>query len=130
MSLINQSKNKMAKPKKCISVLEAKQLQKNWIDTRAKDIEKALDEEDVRVVFFTVAELEEYLEYVKSESKKQGFFNPGIRIYFAAYNDEKSTKATVFLAPAKGDTIESDINYKIEALNKGSQGWPPNKYNY
>ena len=112
-NLINLQKNKMAKPTKCISVLEAKQLQQNWIDTRANDIEKAMDQEDARSVFYTVAELEEYLEYVKTESTKQGITNPGIRIYFAAYNDAESNKATAFLAPIKGDTNDSDTNYKI-----------------
>ena len=118
----------MAKPTKCISVSEARQLQKNWIDTRAKDIKKATGNEDAREVFFTVAELEEYLAYVKSESTKQGFSNPGIRIYFAAYDSAISSKATAFMAPTEGDTIASDNNYNIEALNRGSQGWPPNNY--
>ncbi|MFT4849223.1 MAG: hypothetical protein ACI83B_001761 [Sediminicola sp.] len=118
----------MAKPIKCISELEARQLQKNWIDTRAKDIDKAMDEEDARSVFYSVAELEEYLKYVKSESTKQGVSDPGVRIYFAAYNDAKSKKATAFLAPTKGDTKTSDTNYEIEAYNRGSDGWPPNNY--
>lgn len=118
----------MKKPIKCIPVEEARQLQKNWIDSRALDIERAMKEEDVRQVFYTVAELEEYLEYVKAESKKQSITNPGIRIYFAAYDDAKSNKATAFLAPTNGDTITSDNNYKIEALNRGNDGWPPNNY--
>jgi hypothetical protein len=116
------------KPTKCISESEARQLQKNWIDTRAKDIKTNMGEEDAREVFFTVAELEEYLEYVKSESSKNGISNPGIRIYFAAYDDVKSKKATAFLSPTKGDTVSSDNNYKIEALNRGGHGWPPNNY--
>jgi excinuclease UvrABC nuclease subunit len=118
----------MAKPAKCISESEARQLQQNWIDTRAKDIKKDMGEEDARQVFYTVAELEEYLAYVKTESTKQGISTPGIRIYFAAYNDDKSKKATVFLAPTKGDTTASDNNYNIEALNRGNHGWPPNNY--
>jgi hypothetical protein len=118
----------MAKPTKCISESEARQLQENWIDTRAKDIDRTMDEEDARSVFYSVAELEEYLKYVKSESTKQGVSDPGIRIYFAAYNDDKSNKATAFLAPTKGDTTASDNNYNIEALNRGSVGWPPHNY--
>ncbi|MFT5437342.1 MAG: hypothetical protein ACI840_001996 [Ulvibacter sp.] len=120
----------MVKPAKCISESEARQLQENWIDTRAKDIERAMGEQDARSVFYTVSELEEYLLYVKTESTKQGIANPGIRIYFAAHNDAKSKLATAFLAPTKGDTNDSDTNYKIEALNKGVNGWPPSKYNY
>jgi hypothetical protein len=118
----------MVKPIKCIPVDEARQLQKNWIDTRALDIEKAMKVEDARSVFYSVAELEEYLEYVKAESTKQSITSPGIRIYFAAYDDAKSKKATAFLAPTRGDTKESDNNYQIEALNRGNDGWPPNNY--
>jgi hypothetical protein len=118
----------MTKPAKCISESEARQLQQNWIHTRANKIEDAMGEEDARAVFYTVAELEEYLEYVKYESTKQGVSNPGIRIYFGAYNDAKSNKATAFLAPTKGDTNTSDNNYEIVALNRGTNGWPPNNY--
>ena len=118
----------MPKPTKCITVANAKQLHENWINTRAADIEKAMGSVDVRDVFYTVAELEEYLEYVKTESNKQGFSTPGIRIFFAAHNDESSTKATVFLAPTEGNTLTSDTNYNIEPLDKGGHGWPPNIY--
>ena len=118
----------MTKPTKCIPVAEAKQLQQNWINTRAGEIKKALGFEDVREIFYTVAELEEYLEYVKTESSKQGFSNPGIRIYFAAHDDTNSKKATVFLAPTEDKTVSSDNNYNIDPLNRGGHGWPPHNY--
>ena len=118
----------MGVPTKCISVLEARQLQDNWKATRAVDIESALGYVDTREFFCTVAELEEYWAHVKSESIKQGFLAVGIRIYFGAYDDDASDKATVFLAPTTGTSASSANNYNILPLNKNTGGWPPNNY--
>ncbi|MEX0997756.1 MAG: hypothetical protein WDZ45_11960 [Flavobacteriaceae bacterium] len=118
----------MSKPSKCISVDAARALQDNWVATRQPEIDRTLGYTDAREVFYSVEELEEFLNYVKEESKKQGITNPGIRIYFSAYNDAKSNKATVFLAPTVSDDKNSDNNYSIEALNEGGQGWPPKSY--
>lgn len=118
----------MAKPAKCISVTEAKQLQDNWKSTRAVDIESALGYVDTREFFFSVDELEEYLSYVKAQSAEQSISKPGIRIYFAAYDSDASDKATVFLAPTNGSTSASANNYTIDPFNKGMGGWPPNNY--
>lgn len=118
----------MAKPAKCISVNEAKQLQDNWKSTRAVDIQSSLGFEDAREVFYTVDELQEYLNYVKAQSTAQSITKPGIRIYFAAYNNDASDKATVFLAPTNGPTTSSANNYDIDPFNRGGQGWPPHNY--
>jgi hypothetical protein len=116
------------KPAKCISVEAARVLQDNWAETRKPPIDKALGYEDAREVFYTIEELEEFLNYVKDESKKQGITNPGIRIFFGAYNDDKSNKATVFLAPTNGDDKNSDNNYNINPFNLNTGGWPPKNY--
>ena len=118
----------MGKPAKCISVTEAKQLQDNWKSTRAVNIESAIGAEDAREVFYTVDELQEYLNYVKTQSTQQGITKPGIRIYFAAYDNDDSDKATVFLAPTNGSTTASVNNYTIDPFNRGGQGWPPHNY--
>lgn len=118
----------MKKPAKCITTEAARTLQDNWVDTRKEPIDRALGFEDAREVFYTVAELEEFLSYVKEESEKQGISNPGIRIYFGAYNNSDSNKATVFLAPTVSDDKNSENNYKIESLNEGQLGWPPKNY--
>ncbi len=118
----------MTKPAKCITVAAARVLQDNWINTRKPEIDRTLGYIDSREVFYSVEELEEFLNYVKEESKKQGITHPGIRIYFGAYNDTKSNKATVFLAPTNGKTKESQNNYSIEPLNMGQNGWPPHNY--
>ncbi|MFT5103239.1 MAG: hypothetical protein ACI86C_000891 [Candidatus Latescibacterota bacterium] len=118
----------MAKPKNCISVEKARELQNNWISTRAVHLEKGQGALDHREVMFSLADLEEYLEYVKSESAKQGIDSPGIRVYFAAYDHDDSDKATVFLAPAKGTDVNADNNYQIDSFNWGVGGLPPNNY--
>ncbi|PVW14760.1 hypothetical protein [Marixanthomonas spongiae] len=118
----------MTKPAKCISVDEARQLQDNWVNTRAVEIERAQGSVDTREFFYTVDELQEYLDYVKDLSKKQKIDSPGIRIYFAAHDSSLDDKATVFLAPTMGDTVHSNNNYDIEALNSSSGGWPPKNY--
>lgn len=118
----------MSKPLKCISVIEAKQLYSNWVNTRADALEKVIGAVDARDFVFSVAELDEFLAYVKSESAKQDIKNPGIRIHFAAYDNDTSNKATVFLAPTNGTSANDPVNYDIDPLNRGNTGWPPNNY--
>jgi len=118
----------MTKPTTCISVAEAKTLQSNWMSTREVEITKAMGSEDTCAVTFNIEELQQFIDYVKSESTKQGIASPGIRVYFAAYNDAKSTKATVFLNATESDDGNSDNNYTIDPLNRGNDGWPPKVY--
>jgi len=118
----------MAKPEKCISVTEARQLHDNWVNTRAGEIQRLQGFNDTRDFTFSLSDLEEYVQYVKEESVKQGVSNPGIRIYFAAYDSIKSDRATVFLAPTLGVEEDADNNYEIDPLNTITGGWPPNNY--
>jgi hypothetical protein len=119
----------MSKPVNCISVTEARTLQDNWVKTREAIIERDLGEQDCREVLFKVEDLEAYLKYVKEESAKQGITNPGIRIYFGAYDDAQSKKATVFLAPTLDvNSLPCGNNYAVDPLNKGVTGWPPLNY--
>lgn len=115
----------MSKPSNCITVAAARQLQNNWIATRAVDIEVAMGSPDTREFLFSVAELQQFLDYVKAGS---GVMNPGIRIYFAAYDNDLTDKATVFLAPTLGVTAGSPNNYSLEPLNRTISGFPPTNY--
>ena len=96
-------KIKKKKPEKCISVKEGRALQKAWCDTRTPEIDKCLGFQDKREFWWSVEELQDYLKYVKRESKKQGVENPGIRIYFGAYPKGECKMhrgySTVFLSP-------------------------------
>jgi len=118
----------MSKPKDCISVSDAQSLQKNWNDNQAKDIEKAMGSKDVIAVTFNIDQLQEYIDYVKAESKTQGFNAPGIRVYLAAKNSLNGGKATVFFNATEDDGGNSKNNYGIDPLNGGGAGWPPNAY--
>ncbi len=116
----------MSKPINCITVAEARQLQNNWIATRAVEIERSQGSVDTREFLFSVAELQQFLDYIKTES--EGTLEPGVRIYFGAYDNDSSDKATVFLAPTIGTTAGAINNYKLEPLNRGLAGFPPNNY--
>lgn len=115
----------MSAPLKCITVAEAKELQDNWMATRAQQIERGMGVQDTREFLFSVAELQEFLDYVKTGSTN---LNPGVRIYFAAYDNDSTDKATVFLAPTNEASVDSENNYNLKPLNRGIQGWPPKNY--
>ncbi|MBL4663717.1 MAG: hypothetical protein JKY22_09245 [Flavobacteriaceae bacterium] len=123
----------MTKPSDCISVTEAKALQANWMDSHEPSA-SSLGGEALKVcsVTFDIDQLQEYLTYVKAESKSQGILKPGIRVYFAAYNSgidaEAAGSTTVFFCPSESDSGNSANNYNIDALNKGQNGWPPGAY--
>lgn len=127
----------MSKPKKCISVQEARELQKNWKSSRGKAIDRAQGFQDTREFWLSIEELEEYLKYVKEKSVEQEVENPGIRIYFGAYPPAAQNRgySTVFLAPTKkSGSVESTVedenvnNYDIDPLNQTSGGVPPTEY--
>ena len=121
------------KPEKCITVEEARELHGNWCNHRGKHLEECLGHQDNREFWWSVAELEEYLEYVKAESKEQGITDPGIRIYLGAYSKEtcKMGKgySTLFMtptgSPAKSlgkDGYGAQNNYNIAPFNRGGSG--------
>jgi hypothetical protein len=128
----------MKKPKKCISVEEARKEQDEWVKTRGKDIREAEGYEDTREFWYSLDELQEYLDYVREKSKEQGVEKPGIRFYLGAYpkTKEKKSYTTMFLSPTKeaaGDAAtageDSDPNnYGIEPMNLTHGGEPPRNY--
>ena len=117
----------MAKPQNCITVNEAKTLYQNWQNSRAPLLVRGVDPE-VSDVVFTLAEMEEFIDYVKNGSADADIDNPGIRVYFAATGEDSKSTATVFLAPTTGTNSNSPNNYNLEPLNRGTNGWPPNVY--
>lgn len=128
----------MNRPPKCLSVAEARKLQDDWKESRGKEIERGQGYEDTREFWYSLEELQEYLDYVKEKSKEQGIEKPGIRIYLGAYPKSENGKSlsTVFLAPTKENksiekTEEEDSdenNYEIEPMNFSHGGWPPMEY--
>lgn len=118
----------MLKPKNCIPVVDAQALQKNWNDNQAIDIEKARGTQDVIAVTFNIDQLQEFINYVKAESKTEGINSPGIRVYFAAKDSLNGGNATVFFTASENDGGNSKNNYNIDPLNLGNGGYPPKAY--
>lgn len=130
------------KPKQLISVEKAKELNSNYNTKRADLHSKAIGKEDANAVWYSIEELESYIEYIKSEGEQQGYAIDGIRFYLGVYSDtEHKSKAgytTIFLAPTgksveesqlvkfaiSGEECSQDIT-SIESLNFGSMGNPP-----
>jgi len=116
----------MAKPKNCIPVGEARQLQNNWDGTQGADIARAQGAEAVRSVTFSIDDLQDYINYVKEETNAQG-----IRVWFGSYGNDgtkNANKATVFFAPCATKEGDSKNNYEAEPMNFGQSGWPPFVY--
>ncbi len=124
----------MHRPKNCISVEEAKDLEYRWQETRGELLEKGLGYVDTHQTIFTIQELRNYLDYVEQESVLQEIEAPKIAIFLGAYKrtEERPSLTTVFLAPTKsvasGLNLSDEINYDIDPLNNGVEPWPPGKY--
>ncbi|MCP9199802.1 hypothetical protein MKO06_07795 [Gramella sp. GC03-9] len=131
----------MEKPKKCISRSEAGNLSKTWWNSRGEAIKGAIKHEDVCAVNFSIAELEEYIAYVKENSEDTE--GAGISIWLGSYpkDDEKVPKkkrgySTVFLSPTKKkatgtyteDENDFEENEDIDPYNDGQGVWPPGIY--
>lgn len=107
-------------------------LLKNWKNGPGNAI-NGQNFKDAFETWFSVAELEEYLAYVKEHISD----NPGIRVYFGKYKPEGGPNpvkglTTVFLVPTKGDgnqdlgTVQNDKT--LNAYNSGGTKWPPADY--
>lgn len=127
----------MSRPSKCISVDEAKGLQQNWKSTRGREISRGQGYEDTCEFWYSLEELQEYLDYVREKSSEQGLNNPGVRIYLGAYKGQgaKKSYSTVFLAPTMEEISGNDNqdekqfnNYQIDPLNDSAGGVPPITY--
>lgn len=124
---------------KKISPEEAKELNQNFIKTRAKAIDVAIGKKDAISSWFSLDDLKEYIAYVESEGKTKGITVNGLRIYFGAYakndsNPGKSNFSTVFFVPTQSKislpgneeskATNSDIT-EMDGLNEGQTGNPP-----
>lgn len=87
--------------------------------------------------WYSLEDLEGYINYVKEQASKQKINVDGIRFYFGVYpeNAEDKSKAgqnTMFMCPTKATlsiSLEDECNSKdvttISAMNYGSTGRPP-----
>ena len=131
----------MDKPENCIPRGEAKELSENWWKTRGRAIEDVEHLKDICAVNFSIAELEDYLAYVKANSTNVK--DPGISIWMAAYTgdpdetgEHKKGYSTIFLSPTKkkaaGSFTENENDFEendeLDPYNHGSGVWPPGVY--
>ncbi|UOB17708.1 hypothetical protein [Abyssalbus ytuae] len=136
------------RPKKCITVKEAKTLQANYVSKIEKILKEKLGKEECRDFWWSLEDIEEYITYFKVEAAAKGYKNLGLRFYLGKYdsdNDGYPDQTTMFIAPTgvqtnedfvslKGETIgamtaSTDDNiYEIEAMNDGFAGVPPKNY--
>ena len=131
------------KPANTITVKKAKELSNNF-DVRHDTISALIGKPDNRSSWHSLAELEQYIAYIKKEGANKGLDVDGIRIYFGAYgpNEEgRENYSTLFLVPTvKATTVPGVKNFaavsgdsgdteELQPLNLGNQGNPPsNKY--
>lgn len=124
---------------KKITSAEAKELNQNFVKTRAKAIDVAIGKKDAISSWFSLEELKEYIDFAEAEGKAKGIAVNGLRVYFGAYpkNEQKPEKdnlSTVFFVPTQSkktelengklDAFSSDI-VEIDGLNSGQIGNPP-----
>lgn len=132
------------KPKGCITVEEARELQKNYVDKIEKTLEKSLGCQECREFWWSIDELEKYIKYVKKKAKKKGYKNLGLRFYLGKYgkHQHEHEHVTMFMTPtgvlakesltpivgevvgAKSASVDKNIE-KISAFNRGSGGVKP-----
>lgn len=132
-------------PSNTIKIADARKLTEEYTQGRYGIINDSLFKDskygDTRDFWFPLANLEEYLEYVKQESAKKGYTDLGIRIYLGAYpkdsDDPRADKgyATVILVPtheSKGAAngfmpMPPENSDDMDGLNYGQGGHPPKK---
>lgn len=126
---------------KRITAEQAKELNQNFVKTRSKAIKKAIGKNDNLSTWFSIDELQKFIDGVKKEGKDKGILVNGIRVYFGAYPKDDAVKkkdnmSTVFLVPTQpyaesmqkdggeGDEGGNDIE-GMGGFNDGVQGNPP-----
>jgi len=125
----------MSKIRGLITPKEAKKLNDAFTERCeliSKDITKRPDN---RSSWYSLEDIKAYLRHAEAQAKELGHELNGIRIYYGAYPtvEGKAGYSTSFIVPTAiipdgkdgGNGDGSDIP-DGDALNKGSNGWPPN----
>lgn len=136
------SSKEIPPPSQTISLDQAQRLQEEYVRTRSEIVNKTLGFEDTRDFWFSLDSVEQYIRYVRSESKKQGLEDLGLRIFYAAYPKESKEEwpnpgfSTVIIVPTHGKPdlgngflpsppVQKTSN--VKAYNYGNAGQPPKK---
>lgn len=133
-------------PTQLIKSEKAKELNRNYIQSRHRLISGSIGKEDANAAWYSLKELENYINYIKKEGKSKGYKVDGIRFYLGAYPNDNSVEGnmtTIFLTPTgkripvqKGSVLnlpnatmqQTELNPDIEEIspmNYGGMGHPP-----
>ncbi len=86
-------------------------------DDKYKELSKFIKKDDNRSVLFTIQEIQDYIDYVKSENPSID----GLRVYLGS--NEETNMTTVFFAPTNSGKDDKNL----DCLNYGTLGYPPKK---
>lgn len=117
---------KTVKPNGVISVKEAIALNDNWTNERQKAVDSAAQsygrEKDDRSTWWSLADIENYLDFAKNEAESLGYNMSGIRVYLGVYGEDagqsKKNLTTMFIVPT-GEKSLAEANMSLFRL-------PPN----
>ncbi len=133
---------KPIKPKGVISVAAATQLNDNWTKFRKPAIDSTLkiqgvDKKDYRSAWWSIKDINDYLDFAKQQSDSLGYTITGLRVYLGVYGKNagqiKKDLTTMFIVPTgkKTKSKASSLNVSfvvekddipLEPLNDGSGG--------
>lgn len=132
-------------PTQLITSNVASDLNKRYNEKRSGLILSDIGKEDANAVWYSIEELENYINYVKTKGIEKGIEVNGIRFYIGVYPEdavkykEKAGLTTIFLSPTKkkassilerslvdNSPIEVNVDVtEIEPMNYGGLGHPP-----
>ncbi|PCH77777.1 MAG: hypothetical protein COB98_02525 [Flavobacteriaceae bacterium] len=136
----------VSKPRGLISPSQARVLNKEFIKTRSKEMNKIVKkltndkkEQDVYSTWFSIEELENFIAYTKEKATEKGKKLTGLNVFLGAYgtdikHSKKSDLSTVFFAPTteinklEGMELSTESDTELDGLNSGTIGWPPKSY--
>jgi hypothetical protein len=142
--LVIEEEIAIVKPKGVISIIKAKELNKNWTDFRQAAVDSAAKKQgrnkDNRWVSWSLDDIEDYLDYAKHYSDSIKYDMTGIRVYLGVYGKNagqtKKDLTTMFIVPtgkkAKSQASSlnlvlppSDETIPVPPLNEGTGGSNP-----
>ncbi|CAH8282921.1 hypothetical protein EV196_11522 [Mariniflexile fucanivorans] len=124
---------KIVKPKNVISVKEAKVLNDNWTLYRKAAVDSAAQKqgrkEDDRSTYWSLTDIENYLEFAKNESDSLGYQMTGIRVYLGVYgkdaDESKKDLTTMFIVPTGSKSKASSLNLNFIGNDEDVPGGSP-----
>ena len=120
-------KQQYEEPTQLITNNIATDLSGRYIEKRSGLILADIGKEDASAVWYSIEELENYINYVKCQGTEKGIDVTGVRFYMGVYpNDsivykEKAGLTTIFLSPTKKRTADLNANRKLERSARDEQ---------